>query len=134
VTAPFYYAITEGIRVTVRPVYLPDQSEPVRSRFVFAYHIRIENVGERAAQLRTRHWRIHDEAGQDTTVEGEGVVGVQPLLVPGGVHQYQSFCVLHAPTGWMEGRYGFIRDDGTPFDVRIPRFDLAVSPAGPMDR
>jgi ApaG protein len=134
VTAPFYYRITEGIRVTVRPMYLPEQSEPVRGRFVFAYHIRLENVSDRAAQLLTRHWLIHDDAGPDSQVDGEGVVGMQPLLVPGGVHQYQSFCVLHGQTGWMEGRYGFVRDDGTPFDVVIPRFELAVTTAGPGER
>lgn len=130
----FYYRITEGIRVTVRPVYLPEQSEPVRGRFVFAYLVRLENVSPHAAQLLTRHWRIHDEAGPESVVDGEGVVGVQPLLPPGAVHQYQSFCVLRGPSGWMEGRYGFVREDGTPFDVAIPRFELAVTAAGPGER
>ena len=128
-TPPFFYRVTAGIRVTVRPLYLRQQSEPQRSRFVFAYHVRLENVNDFAAQLLTRYWHIHDDAAEDTEVRGEGVVGEQPLLRPGGIHEYQSFCVLKGPSGWMQGRYGFQRADGTHFDVAIPRFDLSVTPA-----
>ena len=124
----FFYRITSGIRITVRPTYLRDRSNPLIGQFVFAYHIRIENVGDQAAQLRTRRWLIHDEAAGDTVVEGEGVVGEQPHLMPGQTHEYRSFCVLKAPSGWMEGAYRFVRDDGTSFQAYIPRFTLAAEP------
>ena len=126
--APFYYRITSRIRITVRPSYLRERSNPLLGQFVFAYHIRIENVGDQAAQLRTRRWLIHDDAAGDTEVEGEGVVGEQPHLLPGQVHEYRSFCVLKAPNGWMEGSYGFVRDDGTVFQAAIPRFTLMAEP------
>src|SRR5476649_282667 len=103
-TGTLFYKITDGIRVTVRPVYLPEQSIPEQQQFVYAYFVRIENVGSRAAQLLSRRWRIHDSIGEYTEVAGEGVVGEQPLLAPGGVHEYQSFCVLKSRSGHMEGQ------------------------------
>jgi ApaG protein len=119
-----FYRITGGIRVTAHPYYLANHSDPTEPRHVFAYRIRIENVGAEPAQLLWRHWHIHDSVGGDSEVEGEGVVGEQPLIRPGGVHEYQSFCVLKAPEGHMEGRYRFQRPDGSTFDVAIPRFRL----------
>ena len=121
-----FYRFTNGIRVTVRPVFLPEQSVPEQRQFVFAYYVRIENVGEQAAQLLSRRWRIHDSIGEDTSVAGDGVVGEQPLIVPGGVHEYQSFCVLKSGSGFMEGEYRFQRADATRFDAVIPRFDLSA--------
>lgn len=126
--APFFYRISAGIRISVRPTYLRERSNPMLGQFVFAYHIRIENVGDQAAQLRTRRWLIHDEAVGDTIVEGEGVVGEQPHLLPGHVHEYRSFCVLKSAHGWMEGAYRFVRDDGSSFEAFIPRFTLAAEP------
>ena len=123
-TKPFYYRLTNDIRVTVRPVYVPDRSSPDAEQFVFAYFVRIENVGEQAARLLSRRWLIHDSMGEDTVVEGDGVVGEQPLLAPGQIHEYQSFCVLKSPSGWMEGEYLFERPDGSQFQAQIPRFDL----------
>ena len=125
---PFFYRVSEGIRITVRPSYLRERSNPMLGQFVFAYHIRIENVGDVAAQLRTRRWLIHDEAVGDTVVEGEGVVGEQPHLLAGNVHEYRSFCVLKSPHGWMEGAYRFVRDDGSTFQAVIPRFTLTAEP------
>jgi ApaG protein len=81
-------------------------------------------VGAVPARLLRRHWKIHDSIGEDSEVEGEGVVGQQPLIPPGGVHEYQSFCVLKSSSGHMEGEYQFIRDVGTSFDAMIPRFIL----------
>lgn len=123
---PFFYRITAGIRITVRPAYLHERSNPMLGQFVFAYHIRIENIGEQAAQLRSRRWLIHDESVGDTVVEGEGVVGEQPHLLPGHVHEYRSFCVLKSASGWMEGTYRFVRDDGSSFQAFIPRFTLSA--------
>ena len=122
----FFYRQTEGIRVTVRPVFLQNESFPARGQFVFAYFVRIENVGDVAVQLLSRRWLIHDAIGEDTEVVGDGVVGEQPLIAPGQVHEYQSFCVLKSPSGAMEGHYRFRRDDGTAFDAAIPRFTLTA--------
>lgn len=123
-TRPFYYKETLGIRITVRPTYLRDQSRPTQRRYVFAYFVRIENVSSHPVQLMSRRWLIHDEIGEDTEVEGEGVVGQQPLIHPGGVHEYQSSCVLKSPTGYMEGQYRFVRPDASKFEAQIPRFAL----------
>jgi ApaG protein len=126
-----FYRMTNGIRITVQPRYAPAHSDPDEPRHVFVYHIRLENVGTDTAQLLWRHWDIHDDAGGDTEVEGEGVVGEQPVLAPGGVHEYESFCVLRGTTGWMEGWYELVRPDGAKFRAAIPRFELAVGAGGP---
>lgn len=123
----FYYRETAGIRITVRPVFLPTQSDAREHRYVFAYFVRIENVGPDPAQLLTRHWYIHDSIGEDTEVEGEGVVGEQPNLAAGAVHEYSSWCRLKSAAGHMEGTYHFVRDDGTEFDALIPRFVLQAN-------
>ncbi len=124
---PFFYRETEGIRISVRPLFLPDRSHPAQQQFVFAYYVRIENVGAASAHLLTRRWLIHDSIGEDTVVEGEGVVGQQPYLNPGEVHEYQSFCVLKSPGGYMEGQYLFVRPDGSGFAAEIPRFTLEAN-------
>ena len=121
---PLFYRITEGMRITAQPRFVPEQSRPAVGHFVFTYRIRLENVSERPARLLARHWFIHDDAGEQTEVAGEGVVGEQPLVPPGGAYEYHSFCVLKSPRGWMEGHYHFVRPDGTAFDALIPRFVL----------
>lgn len=125
-----YYAFTEGMRVTVQPRYAADHSDPSEPRHVFVYHIRIENVGDFAGQLLWRHWDIHDEVAGDTIVEGEGVIGEQPVLAPGDVHEYESFCVLRGRRGHMTGWYRFQRTDGSKFRVAIPLFELDADGAG----
>lgn len=120
----FFYRQTEGIRVTVRPVFLQGDSFPAHGQFVFAYFVRIENVGDATVQLLSRRWLIHDAQGEDTEVVGDGVVGEQPVIEPGHVHEYQSFSVLKSPTGYMEGHYQLARTDGTRFNAAIPRFEL----------
>jgi ApaG protein len=124
---PFFHKESHGIRVTVRPVYLRDQSEPSQNHYVFAYFVRIENVSERIAQLMSRRWLIHDSSGEDIEVKGEGVVGEQPILTPGAVHEYQSFCILKSGEGFMEGHYNFLCPDGSTFQAEIPRFILSAS-------
>jgi ApaG protein len=126
-TRQFYYRETNGIRITVRPLFLPERSNPLKQQFVFAYFVRIENVGTETMQLRSRQWLIHDSIGEETVVEGEGVVGEQPTLAPGQVHEYQSFCVLKSPSGFMEGRYHFFRSDGSSLPGEIPRFLLEAN-------
>lgn len=123
---------TEGILVRVRPDFSLAQSAPEEGRFVFSYQIHLENQGTETGQLLYRHWQIHDAAGDDSEVDGEGVIGVQPFLGPGDIHSYQSFCVLASPTGYMQGHYTFRRADGSLFKVRIPRFRLE-GPLPPLD-
>ena len=91
---------------------------------MFAYYVRIENVGQLPAQLLSRRWRIHDSIGEDNEVEGEGVIGEQPVIATGKVHEYQSFVILKSPSGYMEGDYHFVRNDDSSFDAQIPRFEL----------
>jgi ApaG protein len=128
VAEPLSLAVTEGIRVKVQSLYLPDQSSPREDRYVFAYTITISNESGRTAQLRTRHWIITDGRGVIEEVRGDGVVGEQPRLQPGQSFQYTSGCVLTTPIGTMQGTYRMWRDDGTFFDAEIAAFSLA-SPA-----
>ena len=121
-----YEQSTQGIRVRVEPAYSLADSDPAEDTFVFSYDIEMENEGDAPARLLFRYWRIHDSAGEDTEVEGEGVVGEQPRLPPGGAHRYQSFCVLRSPAGYMEGYYTFERPDGERFRVVVPRFTLTA--------
>lgn len=100
-----YTAITDRVRVTVRPVYLDGQSNVLERKFVFAYFITIANQGTGPVQLMRRHWIIRHGNGKQEEVEGEGVVGKQPVLQPGGEHDYNSYCVLETPEGSMEGTY-----------------------------
>ena len=124
----FFHAITSGVRVTVHPRFLERHSNPLEPRYVFAYRIRIENVGAAAAHLRRRHWYIHDPVAGDSEVQGDGVVGQEPVIAPGGVHEYESFCVLRGPEGHMEGYFVMERPDGSSFRAVIPRFLLRTAP------
>ncbi len=118
--------VTDGIRVTVRSQYVPDQSAPRSRRYVFAYSVRIENQGSEPAQLRTRHWVITDGDGKIEEVRGPGVVGQTPYLRPGEHFEYTSGCILQTPRGDMRGTYQMIRPDGREFDARIATFVLAL--------
>lgn len=121
-------AETEGVTVRVSVSYLAEQSEPGRGRWFWAYHIRIENEGPLTVQLLTRHWIITDGRGARHTVEGEGVVGEQPMIAPGASFDYVSGCPLSTPTGSMQGSYHMLSEDGSAFDVAIPKFAL-IAPA-----
>ena len=121
-----YEKETEGIKVRVEPIFSLADSDPFDGHYVFSYDIAMENIGDAAAQLLFRHWRIHDAAGEDTEVDGEGVVGQQPSLEPGDSHRYRSYCVLQSPAGYMEGHYTFVRPDGERFQVEVPRFHFTA--------
>ncbi|WP_373475485.1 Co2+/Mg2+ efflux protein ApaG [Sphingorhabdus sp.] len=121
-------ATTDGITVRVAPNYLNEQSQPAQGRWFWSYHIRIENHGDEPVQLLTRHWKITDGRATVNHVDGDGVVGEQPLLNPGDSHDYVSGCPLATPSGIMEGHYRFIRADGSTFLAEIPRFKL-LAPA-----
>lgn len=126
-------AVTEGIRVSVSALYLPHQSAPDEDRFVFAYTVVIRNEGRDVAQLRTRHWVITDGRGRIEEVQGEGVIGEQPVLRPGEEYHYTSGCVLATPRGTMHGSYQMRRDDGSSFDAEISPFVLS-KPGAEVDR
>lgn len=117
---------TEGIKVVVRSVYVPEQSSPRARRYVFAYTVTIANEGEAAAQLKSRHWIITDGDGRVEEVKGPGVVGQTPSLAPGEQFEYTSGCVLTTPRGEMRGTYQMVRPDGRAFDANIAPFSLAL--------
>ncbi len=117
---------TRGITVRVSVSFLPEQSDPAKGRWFWAYHIRIENEGQMAAQLMTRHWTITDGRGATSIVEGDGVVGDQPVVMPGASYDYVSGCPLTTPSGSMQGSYGMVGEDGSHFDVMIPKFLLTA--------
>jgi ApaG protein len=119
---------TRDITVRVSVSFLPEQSEPGKGRWFWAYHVRVENGGGQAVQLVSREWIISDGRGARNEVRGEGVVGEQPVLEPGGSFDYVSGCPLTTPTGAMEGRYFMVAADGSSFPVDIPRFPL-IAPA-----
>jgi ApaG protein len=131
-------ALTSGVRVTASPVYLPERSDPTGpaagrgGRYVFGYRIRIANESEGSVQLISRHWLIVDAEGERSEVEGEGVVGQQPVLAPGQSFEYSSFCPLATPWGTMEGTFQFLDIADVPFTVQIARFYLVSPFAGPM--
>ena len=118
---------THDIRVVARAQFLPDQSDPDASRYVYVYRIEIENLGSAPARLRARHWRIVDAQGRSEEVVGPGVVGEQPLIEPGERYEYRSSCPLTTSWGTMEGHYVFEDAAGESFDVEIGRFFLVPS-------
>jgi len=122
-----FHATTRDIIVHVAVSFLPEQSEPDRGRWFWAYHIRIENQGEDPVQLLTRHWVITDGRGNIQRVDGDGVVGEQPVVQPGRSYDYVSGCPLGTPTGSMKGSYKMIGLSGDMFDVAIPHFALVAS-------
>ena len=122
-----YTATTEAIRVSVRPVYLDGQSDALQRKFVFAYFIRIENLSSEKVQLLRRHWHIQHSNGKLEEVEGEGVIGKQPVIKPCEQHEYNSFCILETMEGSMEGTYLMVRPNGSTFSIVIPRFVLRAA-------
>ncbi|HET9505533.1 MAG TPA: Co2+/Mg2+ efflux protein ApaG [Hymenobacter sp.] len=118
---------TQGVTVTVTTNYLPDYSSPSQEHFVFAYRIDIRNNSSHTVKLLRRHWFIFDANGTVREVEGEGVVGRQPVLEPGESHQYMSGCNLKSGMGKMQGTYLMERlGNGDNFQVNIPEFTLMV--------
>jgi ApaG protein len=97
----------------------------MKNEFVFAYRITIENIGNQVVQLMRRHWFIWDSNAVQREVEGDGVVGDQPVLNPGQSYQYVSGCPLVTEMGTMEGFYTmkYIEND-KEFVVQVPRFQM----------
>lgn len=124
-----YDTLTRGVRITVRPSYVPEQSEPAVSQYLFAYQITIRNEGAETVQLLSRHWVITNGEGRVEEVRGPGVVGHQPVLKPGEEFQYTSGCPLGTPVGTMHGSFQMTTDEGEQFDALISPFRLAVPTA-----
>lgn len=114
----------ETIQVAVKPQYLADQSAPETGRYVFGYTVTIRNQGTAPAQLISRHWIVTDANNGVQEVQGEGVVGQQPMLQPGEEYLYRSGVVLATETGTMTGTYQMRTPDGQEFDAVIPEFAL----------
>ena len=123
-----YVQATGAIEVRVASFYLEDQSEPENGRYVWAYRVTIQNNGNQTVQLISRTWRITDGRGRIFLVEGEGVVGEQPVLAPGEAFEYTSGTPLDTPSGFMTGAYHMVtreaQEAGETFDVEIPAFSL----------
>ena len=129
-----YSDTTRSIRVSVRAFYLADQSEPDRSHFVWAYRVAIANEGRETVQLLKRTWQITDGLGRTQQVQGEGVVGEQPVIEPGRSFEYTSGTPLGTSSGFMRGAYHMVvTATGEAFDVSIPAFSLD-SPHQPTSR
>ena len=117
---------TRGIRIEVKSTYLSERSSPRDSQYLFAYQVRISNVGTETAQLVSREWIITSAEGDVERVKGPGVVGEQPVLPPGGSFEYTSYCPLKTTVGSMHGSYQMVTGDGEKFDAQIAPFTLAV--------
>lgn len=117
--------ITDGIRISVEVEYQMQHSDPTQKRFVHSYTVTIENESDYIVQLMRRHWIIKDAYSNTREVEGEGVIGEQPILRPGQIHSYSSWCPIPTEIGSMTGSYLMVRpSDQFEFKVRIPRFNL----------
>ena len=119
--------ITEGVSIQVETYYLAEQSKPTHGEFFFAYRITIENLTKYPVQLHNRHWDIVDSNGSHRVVEGEGVVGQQPVLETNQSYQYTSACNLRTEIGKMYGYYTFENlYNKELFRVVIPEFQLVA--------
>ncbi|MCB9477010.1 MAG: Co2+/Mg2+ efflux protein ApaG [Deltaproteobacteria bacterium] len=118
-------AVTNNVRITVQTQYSADHSAPPY-RYFFAYHVTIANEGEAPVQLLSRRWVIKDANGRVQVVEGPGVVGEQPRILPGESYEYTSGCPLPTAYGEMKGWYRMVDDDGDSFNAIIPTFKMIV--------
>lgn len=120
-------AITQGVKVTAYPKYIPSESKPLEGLFFHAYRITIENNSLSAIQLMKRHWNIYDTIAGKRVVQGEGVVGVTPKIAIGESYSYTSYCPLKSSIGSMDGFFLFQNlEKENSFTVKIPHFDLLM--------
>ncbi len=119
-----YERTTNGIRVSVKPSFIDDQSNPDDCRYLWSYTVTIENKGRETVQLISRYWHITDAAGRVKEVRGPGVVGAQPVLAPGQSFEYTSGCPLSTSSGYMVGKYQMRAGSGEDFEADIPAFLL----------
>jgi len=119
--------LSEGVKVSVETFYQADYSNPLQSEFMFAYRVVLENHNAFSVKLHRRHWFIFDSNGSHREVEGEGVVGIQPTILPGENYQYVSGCNLRTEMGRMKGTYQMENlNSKKMFTVSIPSFEMIV--------
>ena len=119
--------ISGGVKISVETFYQPEYSNPLNSEFMFAYKITIENNNDFPVKLLRRHWHIYDSEGSMREVEGEGVVGIQPVIAPSASYQYISGCNLRSEMGKMHGNYQMENQNTKQlFSVNIPVFELVA--------
>jgi ApaG protein len=119
--------ISEGVEVSVEIFYQSDYSKPLNQEFMFAYRVTIENHNNFSIKLLRRHWFIFDSNGEHKEVEGEGVIGIQPILQPNENYQYVSGCNLKTEMGKMHGTYLMENQNNKErFYVKIPSFEMIV--------
>lgn len=120
-------AITQDVKISVETIYQDEYSNPATNNYMFAYRIEIENLSDYTIQLKSRKWFIFDSNGENRMVEGEGVIGIQPIIEPGTSHAYVSGCQLSSEIGSMKGHYYMSRVIvDSDFTVDIPEFELIV--------
>ena len=119
-------AITQDFHVSAISRYIPERSNRNIPVFFFAYWVSITNKGIKPAQLLSRYWHITDADGRINKVNGEGIVGEQPLFQPGQNYEYNSFCPLPTEFGFMQGHYDMVGEDETSFQIDIPQFRLSI--------
>lgn len=115
-----------AIDIIVAKQYDEDASSPDVGNYVFGYEISIINKGSVTVKLMRRHWWISNADGKVYEVEGEGVVGEQPVIAPGEKFSYESAATIDTPVGTMQGSYEMLAEDGHLLDVEIPMFSLAM--------
>ena len=117
--------VTDGVKISVEQFYQPDYSNPIQREFMFAYRVTIENNNSFPVQLLRRHWYIQDSNAEQREVEGEGVIGAQPIIAPNDQYQYISGCNLKSEMGQMHGTY-LMENVHTKsrFEVVIPVFQM----------
>ncbi len=119
-----YSNTTNDIEITVWPEFIDNQKSVLGNLFVWAYHVRIDNRSSEIVTLLNRHWKIIDEQGAVQEIDGEGVVGEKPTILPGESFQYSSGVHLKLPSGIMGGHYQMQRANGELFEAKIPSFSL----------
>ncbi|MBW3697207.1 Co2+/Mg2+ efflux protein ApaG [Vibrio sp. T187] len=117
---------TPCIKCQVHTKYVPEQSEPEQNRYVFAYIITIKNLSKTPVQLLTRRWLITDANGKQLTIEGDGVVGKQPVIEANDEYTYTSGTVIETPVGVMQGHYVMNDHLGQDFLAQVDPFRLAI--------
>ncbi len=122
-----YVAITNDIEVSVWPEFVDNKISQIGELFIWAYHVRIKNKSTESIKLLSRYWRIVDECGNVQEIEGEGVVGEKPLILPNGAYQYSSGVHLKYPSGIMSGKYRMEKIlNKETFEIKIPNFSLDI--------
>lgn len=121
-------AVTEGIQVSVEVTYQAEFSSPHQHHYVFTYKVTIQNKSPYTVQLLKRKWEIFDAAESSKIVEGDGVVGQQPILETGESHSYVSGCNLKSGLGKMKGIYYMEKlFDGKSIEVVVPEFQMIAN-------